>query len=62
MVENPPKDKDQVKGDEVLRRLPKTPPDHKVGNKPVNRPLTKQTQKQKPGGPPVKKDHPEDRD
>ncbi|WP_292147161.1 hypothetical protein [Mesorhizobium sp.] len=26
-----PKDKDQEKGDEVLRRLLKTPPDHKTG-------------------------------
>lgn len=25
-----PKDKDQEKGDEVLRRLLKTPPDHKA--------------------------------
>lgn len=26
-----PKDKDQDKGDEILRRLLKTPPDHKTG-------------------------------
>ena len=26
-----PKDKDQEKGDEVLRRMFKTPPDHKAG-------------------------------
>jgi hypothetical protein len=26
-----PKDKDQEKGDEVLRRLLNTPPDHKTG-------------------------------
>jgi hypothetical protein len=26
-----PKNKDQEKGDEVLRRLLKTPPDHKTG-------------------------------
>jgi hypothetical protein len=29
----PPKDKDQEKGDEVLRRLLKTPPDPKDGRK-----------------------------
>ena len=27
----PSKDKDQEKGDEVLRRLLKTPPDHRTG-------------------------------
>lgn len=36
-MSEPPKDKDQEKGDEVLRRLLKTPPDHKTGKgkKPV---------------------------
>lgn len=34
--EESPKDKDQEKGDEILRRLLKTPPDHKTGKgKPV---------------------------
>ncbi|MBM2711657.1 hypothetical protein JQK88_10400 [Mesorhizobium caraganae] len=28
-----PKDKDQEKGDEVLRRLLKTPPDHRTAKK-----------------------------
>ena len=54
-----PKDKDQEKGDEVLRRLLKTPPDHRTGNKPVNRTLTKADAERKPGSPPAKKDRPE---
>ncbi|RWB30549.1 MAG: hypothetical protein EOQ42_26730 [Mesorhizobium sp.] len=54
-----PKDKDQEKGDEVLRRLLKTPPDHRTGNKPVNRPLTKTNAKRKPGGNPAKNNRPE---
>lgn len=36
-MSNPPKDKDQEKGDEVLRRLLKTPPDPK-GSKPKDKP------------------------
>lgn len=32
-MSNTPKDKDQEKGDEVLRRLLKTPPDHKSSKK-----------------------------
>jgi len=47
-------------GDEVLRRLLKTPPEHRAGNKPVNRPLTKGRTKQKPGGNPAKNNRPED--
>ncbi len=43
-----PKDKDQEKGDEVLRRLLKTPPDHKTGKRAVNRPLTKKSAEDKP--------------
>ncbi|MBZ9919272.1 hypothetical protein LB517_19015 [Mesorhizobium sp. BR1-1-12] len=59
MVESQ-RDEDQEKGDEVLRRLLKTPPDHKVGKKPVNRPLTKAGAKRKPGGHPAKNNRPED--
>ncbi|MEI9405541.1 hypothetical protein [Mesorhizobium argentiipisi] len=55
-----PRDKDQEKGDEVLRRLLKTPPDHRTAKKPVNRPLTEKPAKQKPGGNPAKNDRPED--
>jgi hypothetical protein len=32
-MSEPPKDKDQEKGDEVLRRLLKTPPDPKAGKR-----------------------------
>ncbi len=32
-MSNPPKDKDQEKGDEILRRLLKTPPDPRGGKK-----------------------------
>jgi len=52
-------DSDKQKGDEVLRRLLKTPPGHKAGDKPVNRPLTKDA-KLKPGGHPAKNNRPED--
>ncbi|BCM18927.1 hypothetical protein [Mesorhizobium sp. J8] len=54
------KDKDQEKGDEVLRRLLNTPPDHRTAKKPVNRPLTKKPAKQKPGGNPAKNNRPEE--
>lgn len=48
-----PKDKDQEKGDEVLRRLLKTPPDpgHKAR-------ASERDQKKKPGGNPAKNDRP----
>ncbi|MEQ8736957.1 MAG: hypothetical protein RLQ73_12165 [Hoeflea sp. D1-CHI-28] len=46
---------DQEKGDEVLRRLLKTPPD------PVRKSRTSDSdQKQKPGGTPAKKHRPEE--
>jgi hypothetical protein len=53
-----PKDKDQEKGDEVLRRLLKTPPNHRVGKKPINRPLTTKPAKQRPDGHPAKNNRP----
>lgn len=37
-MSTPPKDKDQEKGDEVLRRLLKTPPDPKAAGKPKDKP------------------------
>ena len=49
------KDQDQAKGDEILRRMLKTPPD--PGRKSR---ASEMDQKQKPGGRPVKKDHPEE--
>lgn len=50
----PASDKDQEKGDEVLRRLLKTPPD--PGHKPR---ASEKDQKRKPDGTPAKKGRPE---
>jgi hypothetical protein len=40
-----PEDEAHEKANEVLRRLLKTPPDHRAAKKPVNRSLTKQPTK-----------------
>ena len=49
-----PKDKDQEKGDEVLRRLLKTPPDPSHKSR-----ASEKDQKQKPDGHPAKNNRPE---
>lgn len=50
-----PKDKDQEKGDEVLRRLLKTPPD------PGRKSRTSESdQERKPGGNPAENNRPEE--
>ncbi|MES0016980.1 hypothetical protein [Mesorhizobium sp. M0036] len=54
-MSEPQKDKDQEKGDEVLRRLLKTPPDHKSGKKTEKRP-------DHSGTPPSKEDRENGRD
>ncbi|MBO9424395.1 hypothetical protein J7444_06670 [Labrenzia sp. R4_1] len=46
---------DQEKGDEILKRMLKTPPDPKVNDS-----LTSSSPEKKPGGTPVKKHRPEE--
>lgn len=43
-------DKDQDKGDELLRRLLKTPPDHRQGKKPAPAKLEKKSAKSEQNG------------